>query len=270
MQLSTDKYDGNNIVSGLAIKLDGCANVSVYHNTIVGAKHSLWIPDSGGSYLYSQAKTLLWGDNGTGYGAGSHTGVDNLLFQNNLFVNITDGFIGSLDSAKGNATISNNGFFNAGTAIPGGLNDVNGDPLFDTGGSNIYALKAGSPMIDAGIVIPGVTVADGQPDIGAYEYGAPGRNRLMAGLKSNLGVRVFPNPFRGAIKILFRSPQLDGEAVLKLFNVSGRLVQAERILLSNRPGLVLSWEPKVSFPAGTYFIQIQSRRFRDFQTIIKQ
>ena len=50
---------------------------------------------------------------------------------------------------------------------------VVGDPLFTNAAGNDFSLLAGSPMIDKGAVIPGITdgYVGAAPDIGAYERG---------------------------------------------------------------------------------------------------
>jgi len=269
--LTTDKFEPDKFVSSLAIKLDGCANVSVYHNTVVGAKHFLWIPDSGGKYMHSQlSKTLLWGDNGTGYGAGSHTGVENLIFQNNLFVNALVGLAGNLDSAKGNVTFSHNGFHNAGTVIPGDLNAVHGNPVFNSGSGDPFSLQDGSPMIDAGVLIPGVSVADGKPDIGAFEFGRPGQSLRRSPSAAGLRISAFPNPFSTSIKILIPNIKRLKKPGLKIFGLNGSLVYSGGISSFSAGSGVTTWTPGKWVPAGAYIIQIGEKNVIQKIKIFKQ
>jgi len=94
-------------------------------------------------------------------------------FRNNIFMS-TFGNRGNIVRATGK-TMTNNLFFNIGEV---GTNNINGDPLLNLNGElpvPFFELKAGSPAIDAGVAIPGITddATDGKPDLGAFEYGVP-------------------------------------------------------------------------------------------------
>ena len=63
-----------------------------------------------------------------------------------------------------------------------------GDPLFASSSTGDFTLQAGSPAIDAAIVIPGITrsYAGAAPDIGANEYGAGGPDTIPPGKVTDL------------------------------------------------------------------------------------
>ncbi|MBI3029525.1 MAG: right-handed parallel beta-helix repeat-containing protein [Candidatus Rokubacteria bacterium] len=53
-------------------------------------------------------------------------------------------------------------------------NNLEADPLFTDAVSGVFTLRAGSPAVDAGLIIPGIAYLGAAPDLGAYEYGAGG------------------------------------------------------------------------------------------------
>lgn len=60
-------------------------------------------------------------------------------------------------------------------------NTISEDPLFVNPPED-YGLRAGSPLIDAGAFIEGLSYRSAAPDIGAYEYGQPSIPELVEGL----------------------------------------------------------------------------------------
>ena len=113
--------------------------------------------------------------------------LEGTAFQNNLGVLLDNrpGYCLALSgyccgAFGGTATYDHNGYF----ASPGHYNDaepdggveatgVVGDPLFASSAACDFSLLVGSPMVDRGTVIPGITdgFAGTAPDIGAYELG---------------------------------------------------------------------------------------------------
>lgn len=102
------------------------------------------------------------------------TATENAEFKNNIFWaagNWGDS-MGGPDAVSG--AISNNAFYNI---TPRGTDSYLFDPLLKLEGPvndmDFYTLKAGSPAIDKGVVIPGITddYAGAAPDLGALEYG---------------------------------------------------------------------------------------------------
>jgi len=95
-----------------------------------------------------------------------------VTIQNNLFLSIK-GVRGDIFGSPYTGTVSNNGFFNI---TPKGTETVISDPQLKLEGSTpFFELKDASPAINAGIAIAGITdnVIDGNPDLGAFEYGVP-------------------------------------------------------------------------------------------------
>jgi hypothetical protein len=148
--------------AGYAIHLNGpkTLNTLVYNNTAVG---------SGGG----------WGD--AIHSAGQ---VNGTVLANNLVV-ILDGRKGwdnqlgwCINFSDDAAVYHHNGYYNPLTSTR--LNNqglegtaVTGNPLFTCASGNDFSLLAGSPMIDRGVVIPGITdgYVGAAPDLGAYERG---------------------------------------------------------------------------------------------------
>ena len=95
--------------------------------------------------------TLVGNHQGLGVECASHTVVrNNILFRN----------------GGGDAILD------AGTGTSLDHNLLGIDPLFVQATSGDFHLRAGSPAIDQGVVIPGVTYGMvGPPDLGAYEFG---------------------------------------------------------------------------------------------------
>ena len=104
-------------------------------------------------------------------------------------------------------------------------------------GGLAYRIASGSPGINAGIAIPGITVGSvGTPDIGAYEYGGeewvPGYQAVGSTLTSILEgkalprLKIYPNPVSGEL-IVEPDQSVDKSYTLKLFSANGDLVKTE-------------------------------------------
>jgi len=164
-------------IAGYAIMLnDPSLNESVFNNTAVS---------SGG---------------GTGWGDAIYSGgaVDETVVANNLAANL-DGRTGfdaqlgwCINFSGAVPSYHHNGYYNP--WANGRLNSrgvegtgVTGNPLFANAAGDNFSLLAGSPMIDKGAVVPGITdgYVGAAPDIGAYEWGAserPGPRYNIPGL----------------------------------------------------------------------------------------
>ncbi len=92
--------------------------------------------------------------------------------------------------AEGNAS----GCFN-----PNGQNgNISADPLFVNALAKDYRLQSGSPLINTGSVIDGLTYTGAAPDIGAYEYSATGTLTVNAGHPNASFVLSGPAEYNGS------------------------------------------------------------------------
>jgi parallel beta-helix repeat protein len=139
-------------------------NNLVYNNTAVGSGGG-W-----GDVICSQSM------------APGFVGVDGTVVANNLAVMLDnrDGWCIKFDRKA--PAYYHNGYYNL--LHSNRLNNqgvegtgVTGNPLFACAAGNDFSLLAGSPMIDKGAVIPGITdgYVGAAPDIGAYERGGSER-----------------------------------------------------------------------------------------------
>ena len=138
-----------------------------------------------GSKNYIVHHNVVWG-NYTGIRLNTPSNF-NLIYNNTTYNNGNIGYWGSkFQSDMYGDRIFNNIFTTAftlpGTHIEGNNITSGTDPLFENPAAGDFRLKAASPAVDAGVVIPGITgdYAGSGPDIGAYEYGGstwtPGHN----------------------------------------------------------------------------------------------
>lgn len=135
---------------------------SFYHNTVVDALNIAFnVGVNAGTILKDN---IVW--NSTGANLNINAGVTDVTSDYNIFGPEGAGFITYNGSSY--ATLAN---YQVASGLDG--HSKKGDPLF-VGGSD-YSLQAGSPAINAGIAIEGITTDIlgnpfvGVPDIGAYE-----------------------------------------------------------------------------------------------------
>jgi len=102
-------------------------------------------------------------------------GATGAIVYNNTWVN-------SCEPARGDVDTAWPGYMADGGLGHGALNmlyarDDTAKWMFANAKNNDYSLRAGSPAVNAGKALPGLTaettVPDGRPDLGAYEYGQP-------------------------------------------------------------------------------------------------
>lgn len=141
------------------------------------------------------------------------TGAVDPMLENNAYNNVADAGSGSI------ATLTAENTFVAPTSSVGPLSP------FESEAAN-WALKAGSPAIDAGVTIDGITndiLGKVRPhgsgyDIGAYEYGASSPTGFVA--KNVSKSKVYPSVTNGIINI-------ESEESLKrirLFDLTGKMI----------------------------------------------
>ncbi len=182
---------GAPVSPGNGIYLDeASANFVVHHNLVYG------VPSQGITLHQASRNNLVYNNTAVGSGGGwgdiinstpggRWFGVEGTEVANNLAV-ILDGRAGLDNSVPWCINFQSeipqyryNGYYNpldSQKLHSQGLEPtaVVGNPLFTNAAANDFSLQAGSPMIDKGVVIPGITDGYGgaAPDIGAYERGS--------------------------------------------------------------------------------------------------
>lgn len=107
------------------------------------------------------------------------------------------------------------------------VNGRAGDPLFVASAAGDYRLQAGSPAIDAGLLLPGIndSYSGAGPDMGAEEYSAStGADVSPVTVLAWLWLAPpAPNPARGTTLLRYTLPSA-ASVRLALFDLSGRRV----------------------------------------------
>lgn len=108
-------------------------------------------------------------------------------------------------------------------------------PAYDKKGNFDYPLKAGSPGVDAGVVIPNFTdaFAGAKPDMGACEQGGFSLNPGPKGSSAPEMQQFFSRPVRAFADIrivdlglgVFRMHGLENDAGVSIFNGKGQLLE---------------------------------------------
>ena len=140
-----------------------------------------------------------------------------------------------------------------------------GDPLFVSPAAGDYGVQAGSPAIDAGLLLPGIndTYAGAGPDIGAAEYGASTAVDLPpAAAPAWLWLAPpAPNPARGATLLRYTLPAA-ALVRLELFDLAGRRVreieEGERFAGEHTARFDGSDADGRTIAAGLYFVRLEA------------
>lgn len=138
-----------------------------------------------GSKDYIVHHNVVWG-NYTGIRLNTPSNF-NLIYNNTTYSNGNIGYWGSSFQSDMYGDRIFNNIFTTAFALPGthieGNNITSGtNPMFVNPTADNFRLQSGSPAMNAGAVIPGITddFVGSAPDIGAYEYGGtdwtPGHN----------------------------------------------------------------------------------------------
>jgi hypothetical protein len=157
---------------------EGPKNQTIHHNVFVNqqfGREVLLLPLPENFKLYNNTFIDNCGVAGFLMSWAKPMTLSNPDIQNNIFISTTDSVAGR-DIFKGKVeggNVSYNCFYNV---VAKGSKTITSNPLLNQTGnipSPFFLLKKGSPCIDAGVVIPGIT--DGfkgkAPDLGAYESG---------------------------------------------------------------------------------------------------
>lgn len=128
------------------------------------------------------------------------------------------------------------------------LDNMNTNPMLQTQGQQIFSLQAFSPCIDAGtpntsfLNLPMIDLADApriinfRIDMGAYEY--PGNMGCPNYSEKNNTIKVQPNPFSGACRLLFQQV-IELPVEVNIYSVSGILIRKLYFTDTN-----LTWDGK--------------------------
>lgn len=178
----TEAYGGIQLGMGIYFD-DGCSNYIAHHNVVYDISHD-------GLFLHQPSKHIRVYNNtvvasGGGWSDALATAPGNegpdatgSLFTNNLGVLLDDrdGWCLGIDGAI--PPYDHNGYWQKsgkGQTNQRGVeaSGVVADPRFVDASKNQFALLAGSPMIDKGVAVPGITdgFVGAAPDIGAFEQG---------------------------------------------------------------------------------------------------
>ncbi len=148
------------------------------HNTVHDPSSGTAIYLDNGTYNTQVDHNVTWNSAGEGLNinpSGNSGSGSGFLIANNTFAGPVDSVHGM--SARADARFANNIYTMAANVSADAVSDHNigksVDPLFVDRAAADFRLAAGSPALNAGIAIPGVTVnSTGSADIGAYESGA--------------------------------------------------------------------------------------------------
>ena len=179
----TEAYGGIHLGNGIYFD-DGCSNFVAHHNVVYSiGNDGIFLHQPSRNIAVYNNTTVGTGTEGSGNaletapGSGGPDATGSVLV-NNLAVLLDDrgGWCINIEGATPDH--HHNGYFQASgkgrtNRLGVEATGVVGDPLFEDPSKNVFKLRAGSPMIDKGVVVAGIT--DGfigaAPDLGAYEYG---------------------------------------------------------------------------------------------------
>ena len=248
----------NNLVdtgAGGGISFFGIGNNNLYNNILINTgEQAIYQNDKGarpGSYYRIVNNTIIQPE-GAGIWLNATTTKNNLV-ANNLIVH---------EKASAAIVNSTTHWINENNLVFKSLEEVQfKDPEnFD------FSLLAGSSAIDAGRAVGWLLFdyalmarpANGQMDVGAFEYGAEPYDQPVLGLKDKLsakGFSVYPNPIGDSIFIHVPDHFSQNKVRLTLFNGEGKTVfTAPTFLNSGRSSLEIK---KYHLSSGVYFLYLE-------------
>jgi hypothetical protein len=257
------------------------SDFSVHHNTVFRtAGYAIMMQQPSRKNL-AYNNTFVGSGGGTASVIGSEPtgnlfGVDGTVVANNLAVILDDRLGWCINFVSKVPAYHHNGYYqppdndrlnNLGVENTG----IIGNPLFTDAAGFDFSLLSGSPMIDMGAVIPGITdgYAGSAPDIGAYERGGselpgprykPGTSPVGIGSPDAPSVfrleQNFPNPFNSVTLIEFYVPHSEF-VILKVFNILG-----EEVAILMESGVTsgshkIAWDAS-GFASGLYFYRLEA------------
>ena len=145
------------------------------------------------------------------------------------------------------------------------------DPLFTDPANGDYTLQAGSPCIDAGIVIEDMEYCGEAPDMGAYEYITEECEELSFTQETPLPIHyslnsAYPNPFNPATTISFSIPEF-GLTTITAYDITGRQLETLTNEVLTMGNYSINWNAS-SYPSGVYLIRMESGEFTQTQKMV--
>jgi hypothetical protein len=169
---NTNNNDPNGS-GGLMLWAHNGSNNQIYNNISSGCNNTMaaaYVSEGSGTNLFTN--NTVYGCQGGGkairVGSGAVWRIQNNIIYNNSQDNI------AFDAGSPAANVVDH-------------NLLGTDPMFVNAAGNDFHLQPGSPAIDAGVVISGLSYNGSAPDLGAFEFGAGGQ--LPAPLNLRLVVK---------------------------------------------------------------------------------
>ncbi len=266
---SSYAHTGNIMVSGADER--GTSGVKLYHNTSYGSSYPFFFTLASGTQLFSDM--IVKNNIGVGGTLGNlyvGSGADNNgtngsgnIYEYNSFGPEAAGFIKWGGVAK-------NTYSSWEAAYGGNTHSMQSDPQLTDPGSANFTLRAGSPAINAGVVLSGINdgYSGSAPDLGAFEYIFPSSNSPS---QSNPGPASCTDSAPTGTPDLFQIDATPTQATLYFAPVSGSVssyyisyglssgnYQYGTNLPSNPTGGALSYTINSLAPNTTYYFTIRS------------
>ncbi len=242
-------------------------SVHIYNNTVIASSPEL-TPD----YLKNSTTSFIQLNKGVQ--------MNNYNIKNNIFIcdEARKGKFIAFDSTlPTNLNITSNLIQHSETGITetmlslGGVeNPIVADPKFIATGDSpypYYKLSTGSPCINAGEMIPGIT--DGfegsAPDIGAYSSGILSSSSSN---KLNENIRIYPNPIDNVLNIRVTNATNLSEYAINVYDITGKL--QKQLGTFNFPSSRVVSIDCSALKSGIYLIESRNSTIRILRKIIKK
>ncbi len=238
----------------------------IYNNTVIGSRSRV-TPD----FLKNVTPRFIVLDKGVQ--------LEDYNIKNNVFL-CDEGRMGKFmsfdETLPTNLNISSNIIFQSITGMSETMLALDGveapmvaDPKFVTSGDRpdpYYKPASGSPCIDAGEVIPGIT--DGYegtaPDIGASSGGFLSSASIS---KLNDDIQIYPNPTKNFLYISFNNTE-NIEYTLNIYDITGK-VQKQVNGFKQHSNELISVDCS-ALNSGIYLVEFKSNKSRKVKKIVKK